>query len=54
MGKGYDLTENNPNHKGPAVAHLAFLAKYKGQQLVGIEVVDRGSVALCGRKRSIQ
>ncbi len=46
MGRGYDLIENDKGN--PEVAHLAFRAEYEGNRLVGIEVVNRGTVAVCG------
>ena len=49
MGKDYQVIDGSPEHKGPAVAQEAFLAKYDGKQLVGVEIVNEGSVAVCNR-----
>jgi hypothetical protein len=52
MGKDFEVIEGSPEHNGPAVAHLAFLAKYEGKQLTGVEVVNQSSVAVCSNRSS--
>ena len=40
--------------KEDGVARGAFLAKYEGNQLVGVEDINHGSVAVCTEKRASQ
>jgi hypothetical protein len=54
MGPGFAISSSHPNHKGTVVEHLAFVAKYEGGRLVGVEDVDHGSVAVCTDKRPTQ
>ena len=55
MGKEYEVVESSIlSPKGPAVAHSSFFAKYDGDQLVGVEDTNHGSVSVCTEKRATQ